>query len=988
MWRPQSSSALVVQRWASTKLSDKSSSSAVEGDTTSKVEPTLTKTDILTSSSDEPRLMPQAIFQAAEYGERTGEGTATVACEKSGVEDDVENSEVSWAPVSNPVSTHSPFLMHRWAAPKILNGYSNGKSAGANDLPRRDAETPQKLEVPNKALVAEIANPENEKETHRIELIQQDSIEDTNSEVRDGEASVAKISGEPKRQFLGTPLSGHPPFLLQRWLSVGQFNGVGVDSAQGGMSVDSGQDRMDVSSKDTPNALAHFADGQVSVEEDSARDDGVTSSASTMERAEGESERNNESPHEHNKINLHSLMVEMQQIVAELSQNAAVPTQIAEDEEVVTKSNGMVAAHNINHLPLPEGGLPLQLANDSSGASAGASEVADQHRIRGIPRVAEPAFDVQRLACSTVVPNGSSIRSNNVSSGSCVPREPEECPPAIESSSNSGTSNNCTNKQVPEQTPDVKVLGAERQATANQEHDVKRDSDNGIRVCPKLHLEKLQEQHNEPSGRAQSTLKGHAQSSFRERSAGDTSWKTICMPLATYTPTEGQLSVKESFAADNIVDCQEDITDAPMTSRMILREGVPPLVLACERDDIETVAMLLSRRADPNATDSEGFTPLHLACRSPMKTSGRDYGDLDQRSGLVRLLLSHSANVNVRSGVGLLTPLHLCVLTGSQGLASQLIASSADANLKDASGTSSLTWAQYYRWDQFLEKDFDKKGVFGLLAAAQRGDGQAVLSLIEQHADLEEHDERGMTPLLVACERADAAVACALLDAGCNPHANDVDGFTALHLACSRGDCCLPIVRHLLRHPEIDINGQASEALLTPLHLCTIAKARAIPSLLLESGVDVHVVNATGESPLSLACRLGSMELAAEMSKQAAVVAEQLKLRASRMAEMEASLAQLQLNKEFSISSPRTAFFEIEEEFGREWGVDLQANLSNGNAVEAFDNEWGFDEQGNLSDRNALRGHVTGLASNFNGKPFSPSELRHTSVLESTPRNF
>jgi ankyrin repeat protein len=96
----------------------------------------------------------------------------------------------------------------------------------------------------------------------------------------------------------------------------------------------------------------------------------------------------------------------------------------------------------------------------------------------------------------------------------------------------------------------------------------------------------------------------------------------------------------------------------------------------------ETVELLLANRADVNARDTDGDTPLHLAV---------NLNDKD----LVKLLLANKADVNARGNIGW-TPLHRAAYDGKRDLAELLLADKADVNAKDKDGRTPLDCAEIF----------------------------------------------------------------------------------------------------------------------------------------------------------------------------------------------------------------------------------------------------------------------------------------------------
>ena len=95
----------------------------------------------------------------------------------------------------------------------------------------------------------------------------------------------------------------------------------------------------------------------------------------------------------------------------------------------------------------------------------------------------------------------------------------------------------------------------------------------------------------------------------------------------------------------------------------------------------DLVEMLLAHKADVNAADTPGLTPLHYA----VLANNRD---------VVKSLLTHGANANAKDSKYGNTPLIVAVGKGYKETAELLLALGADVNAADNMGTP-LAWAMH-----------------------------------------------------------------------------------------------------------------------------------------------------------------------------------------------------------------------------------------------------------------------------------------------------
>jgi ankyrin repeat protein len=122
----------------------------------------------------------------------------------------------------------------------------------------------------------------------------------------------------------------------------------------------------------------------------------------------------------------------------------------------------------------------------------------------------------------------------------------------------------------------------------------------------------------------------------------------------------------------------------------------------------ELVELLLTNKADVNAKDNDGETPLHFAAQEYDKD-------------VAELLLAHKAKINAKNKDGE-TPLLLAASDGHKDVAELLLANKADVNAKDKNGSTPLR------------------------VAARQGDKDMVELLLANKADVNARDANGMTP--------------------------------------------------------------------------------------------------------------------------------------------------------------------------------------------------------------------------------------------------
>jgi len=110
------------------------------------------------------------------------------------------------------------------------------------------------------------------------------------------------------------------------------------------------------------------------------------------------------------------------------------------------------------------------------------------------------------------------------------------------------------------------------------------------------------------------------------------------------------------------------------------KAGYTPLYVAAQEGHKDVVELLLAYKADVNAKANNGDTPLDMAVYKG-------------RRDVVDVLLANNADVNAKDNKGGFTPLHFAAGMGHKDLVELLLAYKADVNAKDNNGHTPLAWA-------------------------------------------------------------------------------------------------------------------------------------------------------------------------------------------------------------------------------------------------------------------------------------------------------
>ncbi|KAL8584987.1 hypothetical protein ACOMHN_043623 [Nucella lapillus] len=271
--------------------------------------------------------------------------------------------------------------------------------------------------------------------------------------------------------------------------------------------------------------------------------------------------------------------------------------------------------------------------------------------------------------------------------------------------------------------------------------------------------------------------------------------------------------------------------------------GDTALNLACREKCIDVVRVLLEEGcADTRIKNTDDETCLHIAARQ---------GSAD----IVTLLMAHKADVNAQNEDGE-TPL-ICGRRDSP-VVDVLLEHKADASIKTTAQDTVLHMVCGCGLEQSLHsllrhkvhlETIDGNGETALLRAcrAKRNRNSTVRLLLENEANVEAANTQGVTPVQLACQLGDVDLLQQLLQSGGRVNTSNNTGETPLHHASSQGHSRL--IEVLLQAGacinERDHEGNA------PLHKACVSLQTAAVRALLTHGADSSVRNKEGISPMT-----------------------------------------------------------------------------------------------------------------------------------------
>lgn len=247
--------------------------------------------------------------------------------------------------------------------------------------------------------------------------------------------------------------------------------------------------------------------------------------------------------------------------------------------------------------------------------------------------------------------------------------------------------------------------------------------------------------------------------------AGEEKWKEVYkdfyLKFKPYQETASSSGIPSQLYGATVLGYEQKLLPLLASSGIPINqirdkhaEKMTLLHLAVEKGHPHIVTILLERGADPNKEALGKSTPLH--CAFFRKREGQEAVKYSQ---IITVLIVHKANLNAWDCMGY-TPLFYAARTGWAEMIPVLIDNGADPNAKSLTNCTPLHEAASYGSTQALialiEKGADPKARDQNYrtplhqAAAIPKSEKAIIALMESGADLEARDLNNHTPLHVA----------------------------------------------------------------------------------------------------------------------------------------------------------------------------------------------------------------------------------------------
>lgn len=327
--------------------------------------------------------------------------------------------------------------------------------------------------------------------------------------------------------------------------------------------------------------------------------------------------------------------------------------------------------------------------------------------------------------------------------------------------------------------------------------------------------------------------------------------------------TAGQ-SIHGAARRGDLAAVRRMVVQSPMLVDADDGTGDTPLHVAAAYGQLAVAKYLLANEARVSSRNKRGETPLQVAertghpavasllrCHLLCQAAARG----DAAAVLSWLHRGVSANCRAASGE---RPLHYAVRSRTPGVVALLARQGADVNTVSSS---------YYGYDASVGGPWP--GITPLILAARCDDVPVVSQLLQLGAEVNKPDGAGVTPLhysAMCAERSDV-VAC-LLAHGADANARDSRGLVPLHYLASNKLASLSVLRDTVRRLLLKgaVLNAADDQGNTLLHQAVHANSSVAAAVLADTGAPINVRNKDGETPLSLASRLGDTSLVQVLS--------------------------------------------------------------------------------------------------------------------------
>ena len=252
----------------------------------------------------------------------------------------------------------------------------------------------------------------------------------------------------------------------------------------------------------------------------------------------------------------------------------------------------------------------------------------------------------------------------------------------------------------------------------------------------------------------------------------------------------------------------------------INKDGRTPIIEALIGGNEDIASLLIDQGADVSIQASDGMTALHLACQYNMPNI------------ITKILNKDKDLLNIKDKNNE-TPLMWVLKNRQESIALMLLEKGADVSIQASNGTTALSLACQYNMPSIITK-----------------------ILTQDKDQLNIKDKNNETPLIWVLRNQQESIALTMLDQGADANIRNQgkEGESPIHLACLYG--MEAVVAKIIEGDKEQVNVKDKQD-RTPLMHAIKSGNQSLVNRIMESDVDLKVMDQQGYTALHLACEKG-----------------------------------------------------------------------------------------------------------------------------------
>ena len=277
---------------------------------------------------------------------------------------------------------------------------------------------------------------------------------------------------------------------------------------------------------------------------------------------------------------------------------------------------------------------------------------------------------------------------------------------------------------------------------------------------------------------------------------------------------DGHTCLQVAAAKEFSKDVLQAIIDHGVDVNATNNSNQAALTNACIHKDESAINVLLNARANPNITDADGHTCLHVAA---IKECSKE---------VLQAIIDHGVDVNAANKISQTALTNACINKDENAI-NVLLNADADSNIVDADGHTCLH-----------------------IAAAKECSKEVLQAIIDHGVDVNASNNISQTALTYACINKDESAINVLLNARANSNIVNDNGNTCLHVAVIK-ECSKEVLQAIIDH-GVDVNA-TNKRNQTALTNACINKDESAINVLLNARADPNIADSDGDTCLHVA---------------------------------------------------------------------------------------------------------------------------------------